>query len=152
MSSILQLIRCFSSILKTFVLVILAVEFLYAHHKCCFPPWWYIIELYGEFFLAVYDLYIFILYIKHIKQNYTWSINVISGNGLVLYLFCFHDNFPLLVHLHMDFQGSSSKLQINTYLLQNMQRFPVFRFAYFLLWTAAFVISQWIIHACVSIW
>ncbi|KEH20206.1 hypothetical protein MtrunA17_Chr8g0368481 [Medicago truncatula] len=34
----------------------------------------------------------------------------------------------------------------------NCMRFPVFRFAYFLIWTAAFVISQWIIHACVSIW
>ncbi|MED6180765.1 hypothetical protein PIB30_013393 [Stylosanthes scabra] len=33
-----------------------------------------------------------------------------------------------------------------------MQRFPMFRFAYFILWTSIFVIFQWIIHACVSLW
>ncbi|XP_021692506.2 uncharacterized protein LOC110673672 isoform X1 [Hevea brasiliensis] len=31
-------------------------------------------------------------------------------------------------------------------------RFPTFRIAYFILWTCIFVISQWIIHACVSMW
>ncbi|KAK9276771.1 hypothetical protein L1049_006307 [Liquidambar formosana] len=34
----------------------------------------------------------------------------------------------------------------------NSLRFPFFRIAYFILWTAMFVIFQWIIHACVSIW
>ncbi|WJX93417.1 hypothetical protein P8452_74942 [Trifolium repens] len=34
----------------------------------------------------------------------------------------------------------------------NCMRFPIFRFAYFILWTAAFVIIQWIIHVFVSIW
>ncbi|XP_057421837.1 uncharacterized protein LOC130715736 isoform X2 [Lotus japonicus] len=33
----------------------------------------------------------------------------------------------------------------------NCMRFPMFRIAYFVLWTAAFVIFQWIIHACFSI-
>lgn len=33
----------------------------------------------------------------------------------------------------------------------NCLRFPLFRFAYFMLWTGLFVIFQWIIHACVSI-
>ncbi|KAK7367844.1 hypothetical protein VNO80_09863 [Phaseolus coccineus] len=36
--------------------------------------------------------------------------------------------------------------------LLNCMRFPVFRFAYFVLWTAMFVLFQWIIHACVSLW
>ncbi|BAT99517.1 hypothetical protein LR48_Vigan06g101200 [Vigna angularis] len=36
--------------------------------------------------------------------------------------------------------------------LLNCMRFPVFRFAYFILWTAMFVLFQWIIHACVSLW
>ncbi|MCL7034443.1 hypothetical protein MKW94_000452, partial [Papaver nudicaule] len=31
-------------------------------------------------------------------------------------------------------------------------RFPWFRFAYFILWTAIYVIFQWVIHACVSLW
>ncbi|KAH9773182.1 hypothetical protein KPL71_013259 [Citrus sinensis] len=31
-------------------------------------------------------------------------------------------------------------------------RFPLFRIAYFILWTVIFVIFQWIVHACVSIW
>ncbi|XP_020216045.1 uncharacterized protein LOC109799822 [Cajanus cajan] len=34
----------------------------------------------------------------------------------------------------------------------NCMRFPVFRFAYFILWTAIFVVFQWVIHACVSLW
>ncbi|KAF9626678.1 hypothetical protein IFM89_038773 [Coptis chinensis] len=34
----------------------------------------------------------------------------------------------------------------------NCLRFPRFRIAYFILWTSVFVIFQWVIHACVSIW
>ncbi|KAL2344355.1 hypothetical protein Fmac_005640 [Flemingia macrophylla] len=34
----------------------------------------------------------------------------------------------------------------------NCMRFPMFRFAYFVLWTAIFVIFQWIIHVCVALW
>ncbi|KAK1302415.1 hypothetical protein QJS10_CPB12g00159 [Acorus calamus] len=34
----------------------------------------------------------------------------------------------------------------------NRLRFPWFRISYFLLWTAIYVIFQWIIHACVSLW
>ncbi|KAK8677144.1 hypothetical protein V6N13_142699 [Hibiscus sabdariffa] len=34
----------------------------------------------------------------------------------------------------------------------NCMRFPLFRIAYFILWTTAFVVFQWIIHACVNIW
>ncbi|KAL2519547.1 hypothetical protein Adt_15794 [Abeliophyllum distichum] len=34
----------------------------------------------------------------------------------------------------------------------NCLRFPFFRIAYFVLWTCIFVIFQWIIHACVSMW
>lgn len=34
----------------------------------------------------------------------------------------------------------------------NCLRFPFFRIAYFILWTAVFVIFQWIIHACISMW
>ncbi|KAL5177551.1 hypothetical protein HKD37_08G023294 [Glycine soja] len=34
----------------------------------------------------------------------------------------------------------------------NCMRFPMFRFAYFVLWTSTFVIFQWIIHVCVSLW
>lgn len=34
----------------------------------------------------------------------------------------------------------------------NSLRFPLFRIAYFVLWTGVFVIFQWIIHACISMW
>ncbi|CAH9096895.1 unnamed protein product [Cuscuta epithymum] len=34
----------------------------------------------------------------------------------------------------------------------NRLSFPFFRIAYFLLWTCGFVIFQWIIHMCVSMW
>ncbi|XP_054775758.1 uncharacterized protein LOC129298352 isoform X1 [Prosopis cineraria] len=34
----------------------------------------------------------------------------------------------------------------------NCLRFPMFRFGYFVLWTSMFVIFQWILHFCVSMW
>ncbi|WOL02967.1 hypothetical protein Cni_G11686 [Canna indica] len=34
----------------------------------------------------------------------------------------------------------------------NSLSFPWFRIAYFLLWTAIYVLFQWMIHACVNIW
>lgn len=34
----------------------------------------------------------------------------------------------------------------------NCLPFPWFRVSYFILWTGIFVIFQWIVHACVSIW
>uniref|UniRef100_A0A5B7BWD7 Uncharacterized protein n=1 Tax=Davidia involucrata TaxID=16924 RepID=A0A5B7BWD7_DAVIN len=37
-------------------------------------------------------------------------------------------------------------------VILNCMRFPFFRIAYFVLWTIIFVIFQWIIHACVSMW
>ncbi|KAJ0495413.1 hypothetical protein HanIR_Chr12g0608491 [Helianthus annuus] len=35
-------------------------------------------------------------------------------------------------------------------VILNRLRFPLFRLAYFVLWTCIFVIFQWILHACVS--
>lgn len=34
----------------------------------------------------------------------------------------------------------------------NSLGFPFFRMAYFILWTGAFVIFQWILHACIPVW
>ncbi|KAK9747894.1 hypothetical protein RND81_02G021900 [Saponaria officinalis] len=34
----------------------------------------------------------------------------------------------------------------------NCLHFPWFRIAYFILWTSFFVIFQWVLHACISIW
>ncbi|XAR72617.1 hypothetical protein NMG60_11019324 [Bertholletia excelsa] len=34
----------------------------------------------------------------------------------------------------------------------NSLRFPWFRIGYFFLWTSVYVIFQWIIHACISLW
>ncbi|PIN20260.1 hypothetical protein CDL12_07052 [Handroanthus impetiginosus] len=34
----------------------------------------------------------------------------------------------------------------------NCLRFPWFRIGYFFLWTAVYVIFQWVVHACVSTW
>ncbi|KAJ0436474.1 hypothetical protein HanHA300_Chr16g0591211 [Helianthus annuus] len=34
----------------------------------------------------------------------------------------------------------------------NRQRFPFFCLAYFGPWTCVFVVFQWIVHACVSMW
>lgn len=37
-------------------------------------------------------------------------------------------------------------------VILNCLRFPFFRIAYFIQWTGIFVIFQWIVHACVSMW
>lgn len=37
-------------------------------------------------------------------------------------------------------------------IVSSFQRFPLFRIAYFVLWTGIFVIFQWILHACKSMW
>lgn len=34
----------------------------------------------------------------------------------------------------------------------NCLRFPWFRIAYFILWTSFYVIFQWLLHACITIW
>ncbi|XP_024970778.1 uncharacterized protein LOC112509832 [Cynara cardunculus var. scolymus] len=34
----------------------------------------------------------------------------------------------------------------------NSLRFPLFRIAYFFLWTCVFVIFEWIVHACIRLW
>ncbi|XP_030521611.1 uncharacterized protein LOC115734814 isoform X1 [Rhodamnia argentea] len=34
----------------------------------------------------------------------------------------------------------------------NCLRFPLFRIAYFFLWTTIYVIFQWVVHACFTIW
>ncbi|XP_058188210.1 uncharacterized protein LOC131304820 isoform X2 [Rhododendron vialii] len=34
----------------------------------------------------------------------------------------------------------------------NSLRFPWFRISYFILWTGVYVIVQWIVHACISLW
>ncbi|KAK2967160.1 hypothetical protein RJ640_005204 [Escallonia rubra] len=34
----------------------------------------------------------------------------------------------------------------------NCLPFPWFRIAYFFLWTAVYVVTEWIVHACVSLW
>ncbi|XP_031277019.1 uncharacterized protein LOC116135452 [Pistacia vera] len=37
-------------------------------------------------------------------------------------------------------------------VILNDLRFPLFRIAYYILWTCTFVIFQWIIHACSNLW
>ncbi|KAM7273371.1 hypothetical protein ACFE04_028035 [Oxalis oulophora] len=34
----------------------------------------------------------------------------------------------------------------------NSLRFPLFRMAYFFLWTVVYVLFQWMLHACINIW
>ncbi|KAB5521085.1 hypothetical protein DKX38_025404 [Salix brachista] len=55
------------------------------------------------------------------------------------------------------FQLTVSMHSLNAVLLLgdtalNRLPFPWFRVSYFILWTGFFVIFQWIVHACVSIW
>ncbi|GAB2280485.1 hypothetical protein Dimus_015111 [Dionaea muscipula] len=68
---------------------------------------------------------------------------------LVLYPFLTSHNFDtnfFLVSMH----SVNAVLLIDTIL--NRMRFPLFRIAYFILWTSVYVIYQWILHACVNLW
>ncbi|KAJ1399491.1 hypothetical protein SESBI_30254 [Sesbania bispinosa] len=68
---------------------------------------------------------------------------------LILYPFMTPKNFQLRffdVTMH-----SMNALFLLGETSLNCMRFPIFRFAYFILWTVTFVIFQWIIHAFVSI-
>ena len=72
--------------------------------------------------------------------------------------------FPTWRHtfeLHGKFNFFYSPVALHfQYLLINykanftfsLQGFPLFRIAYFVLWTGTFVVFQWIIHACVNLW
>ncbi|KAL4198752.1 hypothetical protein AMTRI_Chr03g141640 [Amborella trichopoda] len=54
---------------------------------------------------------------------------------------------PILIGMHSI---NFVLLLVDTFL--NSLRFPWFRISYFILWTATFVIFQWVLHACVSLW
>lgn len=53
----------------------------------------------------------------------------------------------LIVNMHTT---NAVFLLVDTAL--NSLRFPWFRIAYFYMWTSAYVVFQWILHACVSLW
>jgi len=48
-------------------------------------------------------LMFFMTYDSRLTKLHFSSINLISGNNLILYLF-FHFNFVILIYLHMNFQ------------------------------------------------
>ncbi|KAJ6799301.1 uncharacterized protein M6B38_207385 [Iris pallida] len=58
-----------------------------------------------------------------------------------------YDLNPILIGMH----SVNAILLLGDTALNNL-RFPWFRISYFLLWTSGFVIFQWIVHACTSIW
>ncbi|KAM7269840.1 hypothetical protein ACFE04_025337 [Oxalis oulophora] len=69
---------------------------------------------------------------------------------LILYPFLTSHNFRLnflVVGMH-----SVNAIFLLGDAILNGMRFPLFRIAYFVLWTCIFVVFQWIIHACVSLW
>ncbi|KAE8023489.1 hypothetical protein FH972_009178 [Carpinus fangiana] len=59
--------------------------------------------------------------------------------------------FQIIFQLIICMHSINAVLLLGETIL-NCMRFPMFRIAYFVLWTAIFVIFQWVIHACVSIW
>ncbi|CAI8587579.1 unnamed protein product [Vicia faba] len=69
---------------------------------------------------------------------------------LVLYPFMTPKDFRLDIFT-VSMHSVNAVLLLGETSLNSMS-FPVFRFAYFILWTATFVIFQWIIHAVVSLW
>ncbi|XP_022776126.1 uncharacterized protein LOC111317888 isoform X2 [Durio zibethinus] len=69
---------------------------------------------------------------------------------LILFPFLTSEDFGLnflIVSLH-----SVNAVFLFGDTILNCMRFPLFRIAYFVLWTGTFVVFQWIIHACVNLW
>lgn len=69
---------------------------------------------------------------------------------LILYAFLASKDFDLnflIVSMH----SVNAVFLLGETILNNFW-FPFFRIGYFILWTVIFVIFQWIIHACVSLW
>lgn len=69
---------------------------------------------------------------------------------LIIYPFLTDANFRL--NFLMITMHSINAIFLLGDTLLNCLRFPFFRIAYFILWTGIYVIFQWIIHACVSLW
>lgn len=67
---------------------------------------------------------------------------------LIIYPFLTAKNFELSF---FDVGMHSVNVLVLGDTILNCMRFPMFRIGYFILWTAVFVICQWIIHACVSL-
>ncbi|KAJ0048083.1 hypothetical protein Pint_15462 [Pistacia integerrima] len=70
-----------------------------------------------------------------------YGLNIVS---IILYI---ASSIQLIINMHT----------INAVFLLgdaslNCLRFPIFRVAYFYLWTVTYVIVQWIVHACVKLW
>nr|WCD39202.1 putative UDP protein [Annona squamosa] len=74
------------------------------------------------------------------EEQSTWQSAGIWG-------YAFQIIYQLLIVMH-----SMNALFLLGDAALNCLRFPWFRISYFLLWTAIYVIVQWIIHASVSLW
>ncbi|CAN0893058.1 hypothetical protein LINGRAHAP2_LOCUS17931 [Linum grandiflorum] len=68
----------------------------------------------------------------------------------VLYPFLMPANFKL-DFINICMHSVNAVFLLGDTMLNGM-RFPMFRMAYFVLWTCVFVVCQWIIHAFVSMW
>ncbi|CAN1310889.1 hypothetical protein LINPERPRIM_LOCUS28232 [Linum perenne] len=68
----------------------------------------------------------------------------------VLYPFLMPANFKL-EFINVCMHSVNAVFLLGDAMLNGM-RFPMFRIAYFVLWTSVFVVCQWIIHAFVSMW
>ncbi|KAI3931313.1 hypothetical protein MKX01_040230 [Papaver californicum] len=87
------------------------------------------------YWLVLYPL------LSHLPQyHYKPTLFRLSISSSICFLFC-------AFHMH---SLNAVFLLVDTIL--NCLQFPWFRITYFLLWTGIFVIFQWIMHACVSIW
>lgn len=92
--------------------------------------------------------------------GYFFQIIFQMNAGAVLLTDCVFWFFIVPFLAMKDYNLSILKIQmhtVNAILLLgdtalNCMRFPWFRIAYFFLWTIGFVIFQWILHACTSIW
>lgn len=98
-----------------------------------------------------------VVHVRHIAGFMCYLLQVLyqvaAGSVLLTDVVFWLVIYPFMTADHklafFDVSMHSVNILILGDAILNCMRFPMFRIAYFILWTGAFVICQWIIHACV---
>lgn len=113
---------------------------------------------------ALYFVYIFMAFLYYFSSIWKFPLNhfmqmtveMHTVNVILLLgdtaLNCLVCSFGYMFYSHVRFIFLIFSSILNFFNLLLLQRVPLFRISFFILWTGLFVIFQWILHACISIW
>lgn len=107
-------------------------------------------------YMAFCQLFSKFIYILHLEiSSYYFMQMTIDMHTVNLILLLGDTALNCLVfsfELHVIFPYKIIFSSILNFFNLLLQRVPLFRISFFILWTGVFVIFQWILHACMSIW